>query len=176
METITIAIIGEERVGKTNIASRIIDNKFEYSYRSTYGAELYQKNMVLKNFSEEFKISIWDSSGQPLFKSLIRTFYKEASIVLVVFNMTDRKTYEESINFWIKSAKEICVNNPLICLVANYCELDEAYAVSINELKQFGDENYVQIYMVSAKNNIGIQEMLEDIITKYADSRCYYAY
>ena len=52
---------------------------------------------------------------------------------------------------------------------ANYCELDEAYAVSIKELKRLGDENHFQIYMISAKNNIGIQEMLKDIITKYAD-------
>lgn len=37
---------------------------------------------------------------------------------------------------------------------ANYCELDEAYTVSIKELKKVGNENHVQIYMISAKHNI----------------------
>ena len=53
---------------------------------------------------------------------------------------------------------------------ANYCELDEAYTVSIKELKKVGNENHVQIYMISAKHNIWIKEMLEDIIAKYTDS------
>ena len=164
---IKIVLVGEERVGKTNIISRMTDNQFEYSYQCTQIASLKEKIMTLKDFSDEFKVHIWDTSGNQKFRSLTKIFYKSASIALIVFNITDRKTYEEGINYWIQEIKTI--NARLICLVANYCELDEAYAVSINELKRLGDENHLQIYMISAKNNIGIQEMLEDIITKYAD-------
>lgn len=119
METILkIVIMGEERVGKTNIASRMMDNQFEHSYHSTHGVSFNMKKMVLRGSSNEFTIHIWDSSGQPLFKPMTKTIYRDAPIVLVVFNITDRKTYEEGINYWIKSIKETCVKtNPLICLV-----------------------------------------------------------
>ena len=50
---------------------------------------------------------------------------------------------------------------------ANYCELDEAYTVSIKELKKFGNENHVQISMISAKHNIGIKEMFSAAAKKY---------
>ena len=147
-------LVGEERVGKTNIISRMTDNQFEYSYQCTQIASLEEKIMTLEEFSDEFKVHIWDTSGNQKFRSLTKIFYKSASIALIVFNITDRKTYEEGINYWIQEMK----NTDLVCLVANYCDIDEAYAVSINELKKFGDENHVQIYMVSAQKNIGIQE------------------
>ena len=168
---IKIVLIGEERVGKTNIISRMMDNQFEYSYKSTINPTINEKRMVLKNYSYSFRVNIWDTSGQERFRSLNKIFYREASIALIVFNITDRKTYE-GINYWIQEMKNSEVS--LVCLVANYCELDEAYAVSIKELKRIGDENHLQIYMISAKNNIGIQEMLKDIITKYADYDSYY--
>ena len=166
---IKIVLIGEERVGKTNIISRMMDNQFEYSYKSTINPLINEKRMVLKNYS--FRVNIWDTSGQERFRSLNKIFLGGASIALIVFNITDRKTYE-GINYWIQEMKNSEVS--LVCLVANYCELDEAYAVSIKELKRIGDENHLQIYMISAKNNIGIQEMLKDIITKYADYDSYY--
>ena len=91
---IKIVLIGEERVGKTNIISRMMDNQFEYSYKSTINPTINEKRMVLKNYSYSFRVNIWDTSGQERFRSLNKIFYREASIALIVFNITDRKTYE----------------------------------------------------------------------------------
>ena len=54
-------------------------------------------------------------------------------------------------------------------MVANRCEIDENYEVTIEELKKYGDENYIQIYMVSTLLDIGIKEMFEDCANQYAD-------
>ena len=129
---IKLVLVGEERVGKTNIISRMTDNQFEYSYQYTQGPVVQEKIMTLEEFSDVFEVKIWDTSGNQKFRSLNKMFYKSASIVLIVFNITDRKTYEEAINYWIQKMK----NTDLVCLVANYCDIDEAYAASINELKK----------------------------------------
>ena len=71
---IKIVLIGEERVGKTNIISRMMDNQFEYSYKSTQAAIISQKRMVLKNYSYSFRVNIWDTSGQERFRSLNKIF------------------------------------------------------------------------------------------------------
>ena len=89
--------------------------------------------------------------------------YKDALVVLIVFNITNKNSYTEAIDYWLKDVKTIN-KECSIYLVANFCDIDESYEVSIDEIKQFANMNKILVYLVSARNNIGIEEMLNDIV------------
>ena len=57
-QVIKIIIIGNSGVGKTNILTRIINNKFNFATTSTIGIDFYTK---LININEaKLKVQIWD--------------------------------------------------------------------------------------------------------------------
>ena len=46
------------------------------------------------------KFEIWDTAGQEKYRSINKIFYKDASIVIMVYDITKRNTYEEIKNYW----------------------------------------------------------------------------
>lgn len=163
--TCKIVLVGGGGVGKTNIISRIVDNKFSSLYVKTI--DRYDKYMEVKDYSNKIHLNIWDTFGGSEFQSLSWMFYKNSDIILIVFNITNRNTFNEAINYWIAEINKQKLDKCFVYLVANFCEVDEAYAVSVEELKRAGDDNNLKIYMISAKNNVGIKEMIEDIVHNY---------
>ena len=50
---------------------------------------------------------VWDTAGQEKFHSLVPMFYRHASAALLVFDLADRKTFED-LQSWIQG---VCVCN-----------------------------------------------------------------
>ena len=160
-----ITIIGETNVGKTNIISRIMSKPFNYSYENTLvpAIDYYNTEFTIEGTTYQTKLTIWDTSSKLRYRGLSKILYKDALVVLIVFNITNKNSYTEAIDYWLKDVKTIN-KECSIYLVANFCDIDESYEVSIDEIKQFANMNKILVYLVSARNNIGIEEMLNDIV------------
>ena len=164
---IKIILIGEEKVGKTSIFSRICCEQFHYSYESTRLGAINDKYIQFDEHFDTIKLVLWDTPGKQNLREITPVKFNNFNVVFIVFNISNKNSYIEAIDYWFKTAKEYQKNEVIICLVANYCEVDEAYEVSIEELTRFANENNVQLYMISALHDIGIKEMIKDITSKY---------
>jgi small GTP-binding protein len=51
------------------------------------------------------KCCIWDTAGQECFRSISRSYYRNADGILIVYDITDRETFDDVEN-WIKEVKE----------------------------------------------------------------------
>ena len=51
--------------------------------------------------SKNIKISLWDTAGQERYKALSKVYYKGATGVIVVYDITDAKTYIE-LESWMR--------------------------------------------------------------------------
>ena len=49
---------------------------------------------------------IWDTAGQEKYRSLSQLFYKDASIAILVFDITNEESFEEIKNYWYGQIKE----------------------------------------------------------------------
>ena len=47
------------------------------------------------------KFQIWDTAGQERYRTITQTYYKGAHGVLLVYSVTDRKSFE-SVESWLK--------------------------------------------------------------------------
>ena len=80
-----IVVVGDCAVGKSNILSRYINNKFSKESKTTVGLELSSKTFKIDN--KIIKINIWDTAGQERFTSITSAYYKGAKGALIVYDI-----------------------------------------------------------------------------------------
>ena len=102
---IKVVLIGESGVGKTSIIQRYINNTFTPGITTTGGATFSTKLMKFEEENQEIKFEIWDTAGQEKFRSLANIFYKNASICILVYDITRRESFEELENYWVEEIK-----------------------------------------------------------------------
>lgn len=78
-------------MGKSNIISRYIENKFAIGANTTVGLEFSEKHISINN--KVMVLQIWDTAGQERFRALNKTFYKNSLGAMVIFDLTDRQTF-----------------------------------------------------------------------------------
>ena len=100
-----VVLVGEAGVGKTSIIQRFITNSFTSGQRSTTGANFIEKIIEFKESNQKIKFEIWDTAGQEKFRSLARVFYNNASVCIMVYDITNKKTFEELQNFWSEDVR-----------------------------------------------------------------------
>jgi len=85
-------------VGKTSLMNRYHSNKFTGQYKATIGADFLSKEVTvtdpLTGASKLASLQIWDTAGQERFQSLGVAFYRGADACLLVYDVTDPKSFE----------------------------------------------------------------------------------
>jgi len=152
-------LVGESGVGKTSIVSRYKDNRFFTTHCSTVGVEF--ATQVVRSCNAEdttTKLHIWDTSGHESFRSLTSSYYTNAAIILIVFDLANRDTYE-SLRSWISKTKELAPAGALIFLIGNKIDDVLSRQVFSQEAASFAKDNNVPYFETSAKTGEGVEKM-----------------
>ena len=76
-----VVLVGESGVGKTNLLSRYINNKFFLGQNTTIGIEFSSKVISIRD--RPVKVQLWDTAGQERYRALASAFYKYLRRLLV---------------------------------------------------------------------------------------------
>ena len=106
-----VALLGESGVGKTSIISRYTTNTFSSILMSTTGASFATKTMMLEEENQSVKFEIWDTAGQERYRALAKVFYKNASVCVLVYDITRKTSSNELKKYWINELKENASKN-----------------------------------------------------------------
>ena len=141
-------IIGNSGVGKTSIISRYV-NKFNPNMKSTIGASFTNKNVTIDG--KKIIFEIWDTAGEERFRSINSIFYQDAYICVLVYDITDEKSFEDIKDFWYNSVLENSTENIIFHVVGNKIDLIEKEKVDRNEVKNFcekigAESSYISAY------------------------------
>ena len=101
-----VVLVGESGVGKTSIITRYVSNKFESQQLPTNAVNFISKLMILEDENKTIKFELWDTAGQEKYRSLAKVFYKNATVCVLVYDITRQSSFKELKNFWIKEIKE----------------------------------------------------------------------
>ncbi len=118
-------------------------------------------------------MQIWDTAGQERFKNITASYYKGGNGVLVVYDITDRESFE-NLNSWLIEIEKNANKNVYKLLIGNKCDLEEKRKVSYQEGKDFATSNGMQFIETSAKADTKVkdafelltQEIIKSTITK----------
>ena len=161
---IKMILVGSSGAGKTNIINFLIGEKFQSTALSTTSSSYIEKQITIDN--KLYEVEIWDTAGQEKFHSLTKIFIKGAKIVLFVYELTSRKSFEE-IDFWVKTVKDLIGEQPVIGLAGNKKDLYLQEEVNDEEGVQKGEEIGAIFKVTSAKTGFGISELFEQLMREY---------
>ena len=157
-----VVIIGDSFVGKTSIINCLVSGKMNET-KPTIGAQ-HQKYSYKNEKNIEITLDLWDTAGQERFRSVIPMYYKGAKAILVVFDITNKDTFEGA-KKWID---EIEQNNKgcLIFLVGNKIDLNSNRKVGEELINQLKNDKNILYYECSAKENLNVVEIFNTIGNK----------
>lgn len=150
-----IIFTGDVAVGKTSIINSLMGQKFNSEYDPSIGVDFFSKTIRYKG--KLIKLQIWDSAGQEKFKSLIPNYIRGSSLVFLVYDITNKKTFEH-LPAWVDFINNI--ENSNIVIVGNKVDLKDNREVQTEEGQEFCDENNFEFFEVSAKEDTNLNNML----------------
>ena len=86
-----IIIVGDSGTGKTSLMQQFVNKKFTNQYKATIGADFLTKEVMIDD--KLVTMQIWDTAGQERFQSLGMAFYRGADACVLVYDITDSKTF-----------------------------------------------------------------------------------
>ena len=170
-DSLKVVLIGESGTGKTSIIQRFAYKFFDPNCASSISSQYITKKVELKDFKQTLTFDIWDTAGQEKYRAMAKLFYKDAKIILFVYDVSSKNTFIELKNYWISEVKQNCEPNALLGVVANKCDLYTKQQVSKEEGLKLSDEIGAIFQMTSAKSGVGIDNLFENIGRKYLDPK-----
>ena len=163
---IKLLLIGNTYVGKTMIVQKFIDNSFSKSTVSTIGVDLQSK--IIDINGKKVKYLIWDTAGEDRMKTMTYSYYRGCHVILVVYDVTERKSFQ-NVTTWVECIDKFAKSNVLRILVGNKTDLEDKRVITTEEGKKLAEENGLKYYEISALKITGLHEMFEDIAKEYVE-------
>lgn len=170
--TFKIILLGDSSVGKTSLILRFCDDKFMEIGTSTIGVDTKTKDV--RHNGKKIELDIWDTAGQERFKTLAKNSYQGADGIILVYDITQKKTFS-NIKHWYDNIKNnIDINKVAIILVGNKSDLPDPQ-VKKESTEKFCEQYNLQVIETSCKENINIVEtfniLIEKMIKLYNDDK-----
>ena len=162
-----ITFVGESNVGKTSLIQQYVNNVFDPNYLTTIGGDQLIKSIVIKGI--KLSLNIWDTAGQERFRSINKIFLKNSKIVILVYDITNKKSFDKIVDFWYPKVIEILGSDIIIGLAANKSDLYEQEKVSIEEGKNFAQEKNLVFKETSAINHECIENFFQELIELFCE-------
>ena len=115
-----IIIVGDSAVGKSNIGTRYIEDKFSSETKATVGVEFFTKNIELNKCN--IRAHIWDTAGQEKFRAITKSYYRGAKGAFVVFDLTRKDSFVNA-DKWISELRANGESDLIIVLIGNKSDL-----------------------------------------------------
>ena len=156
----SIITLGESGVGKTSIIRRYIYDLYDENFISTIGMSFNYKDITLKN-NKKIKLKIIDTGGEEKYRSVSKSYFKNADAVLFVYSIDDQKSFDR-IKEWITLFNENHNGKEGIPKILVETKNDLPRKVDENNSIQFAESNGFKFRKTSAHDNYLINELFQD--------------
>jgi len=112
-----ICLVGDSGTGKTTFIESLVKNFYYESKEKTVGIDFFTY------VSDDVKFQVWDTSGNIMFIGIVRSYFNDASGILLFFS--DKKSFN-NIDYWIEEIRKINKKCKLI-LIQSASDFDLEY-------------------------------------------------
>lgn len=110
------------------------------------------------------KCIFYDTSGAQRLKTTIESYYKEADGCILLFDVTNRKSFDDINQYYIPKIKEKCKENIPVIIIGNKIDLEDSRIISIEEASKLAYDNNFLYQEVSCIKNNFLNEIFEEIM------------
>ena len=97
---IKVVLLGNASVGKTSIILRFTEDKFEPYEIPTLAVSNCKKDYEINK--KVISYEIWDTAGQERYRGLVKNFYRNSDVGILVYDITRAETFNDLKNYWYK--------------------------------------------------------------------------
>jgi small GTP-binding protein len=152
-----IIIVGDSGVGKSCLSIKASRNYFEDFYSPTVGFEFLTFNVKIED--QNIKLQIWDTCGQEVYRSLISSFYRSASLAIIVYSIDNEESFN-NIEKWLNDIKTQSSPDVKIFLIGNKADLDDKRKITREQGEKFSNEHKISFFTeTSAKTGLNVQNV-----------------
>ncbi|BFZ59451.1 Ras-related protein Rab-39B [Saitoella coloradoensis] len=158
--TLKILLIGNSSVGKSALMLRFTNDMWVPEESSTTIGVDFKVKMVTVG-GKQYKLTVWDTAGQERFRTLTKSYYRNAQAVLV--DITNRATFEE-LPRWFKELEANTASDIVKVLVGNKLDKESSRAVTTEEGEDMADRYNVGFLEASAKSKTHVEECFMEMV------------
>ena len=152
-----IIIVGDSAVGKSCLSIKATRNYFDDFYSPTVGFEFLTFNVKVED--KTVKLQIWDTCGQEVYRSLISSFYRSASLAIMVYSIENEDSFT-NIEKWLNDIKTQSNPDVRIFLIGNKADLEEKRKVTKEAGEKFRNDHDISFFTeTSAKTGLNVQNV-----------------
>jgi small GTP-binding protein len=162
---VKVAVVGDGSVGKTSLVNSLTGkSSFMEQYIITIGVNIVV-HKVERNNGAKINFAIWDLGGQQRFIAVRPTFYRGSQLVVYVFDLTNKVSFDNLMTKWFQEVHRSC--NPSSykgLLVGNKVDLSESRVVEFETAKKIAEARGFEYIETSAKDGTGTHELVDSLI------------
>ena len=156
-----LLIIGEATVGKTCLLLRYADDSFTQNHITTIGIDFKTKFITINN--SVIKLQIWDTGGCERFRSITKSYYKDANGIILTYDISNSDSLK-NIQNWMKLIEQNAEDGVCKILVGNKCDLENR-AIKTEEGEKIAQDFGMKFFETSAKSDINVDEAFNYLVT-----------
>ena len=161
--SVKVVLLGESGVGKTSIINQFISKKFNPKMSTSVSAQFTSKIMEFPEQNRTLRFDIWDTVGQEKYRSLTKIFYKDAKIIIFVYDITTEYSFNALQTYWYTETVDNTDGEPIYAVCANKYDLYDKAVVKTEDGKKFADKIKAIFQNTSAKSDTGINILFENL-------------
>ena len=147
-----ICVVGNGGVGKTSMVLRYCENSFKESYL-----------MTLEDHPQlQVKLQLWDLAGQKHFSFVRPPFYRGATGIIYVFDLTRRSSFADLLE-WRDEVEKVIGQKPSL-LIGNKLDLariGQREVASQDGEALMGEMHAMQYFETSAKEGDSVEDVFK---------------
>ena len=172
MNSVKVVLVGDSGIGKSAITYRFVKGAYSPT-DPTVGADILTKSLNIHG--QRINLAIWDTAGQEAYRTLTPMYYRDASIVIIVFAVGEPNQEQQisrssfdSVSHWYNDVKDIS-NNAIIVLCGNMNDLENR-EISFEEGSEKAAGLSIEYFETSALNGDGIETLFEKSLEAFLES------
>lgn len=156
-----IIFVGDANCGKTSLINRFASSSFESDYKPTVGVDYEAKYFDVLDVG--YSVGLWDVPGDERFKLIIQSYYKNANVIVVVFDLTRPSTLVNATKWMQETLAANIKSDPIRFLVGTKSDLLskktlEGLEAHANLVAQELDAEY---FSISSKNGTEVNNLFK---------------
>jgi len=163
MKRFKYVLLGDTFCGKSSLILRYTSKKFEHTSYSTIGCSFFSKTENINNI--DYGLDIWDTAGQERYRTLLPMYYRDANVIFICIDITNKENIIENIQYWIDELGKYISLNRIIYIVGTKSDL-----VSIDEIdifiKNIKKNFNLDLIITSSKSNLNVENTFKTSLIK----------
>lgn len=155
-----VLFVGEPCVGKTSLLLKHVEGSFYKNYEATIGLDFITR--IVGREEREVHLKFWDTAGQERFRSLMPSYFRDADLAAVVYDVTDENSFRKAAG-WVGEVRSVGGDDVIVVLVGNKADLGGKRRVGRERGEEKAKELKAVFIETSAKDSSNVEQLFERI-------------